>query len=171
MEIQLSSHLCFFMRNTLEVTAVAIICQTNVHIATAYLTDILRMENFSALHKNIERKGDPSACKTHPRAILLFWFWRSEIESINHDQDRFTQMGKQQVVRKCKNWRAQERFQEVHLFGLENRRLSKRWGSISLNNCLQEPLILHQNSEKQLKKNWTSPVLGYFFFFQCNKSC
>lgn len=53
MDIQLSSHLCFFMKNTLEVTAVAIICLTNIHIATAYLTHILRMQNFTALHKTL----------------------------------------------------------------------------------------------------------------------
>lgn len=63
-------------------------------------------------------------------------------------------MGKRQVVRKCKNCHLQERFQEVHLFSLEKSRRGKRWGSISLNNCPQELLILHQTSEKHFKKKF-----------------
>lgn len=104
--------------------------------------------------------------------LLFFWLWRSGIGSINHDQERFTQIGKQEVVRKYKNCHAQKRFWEVHLFSLENCRLGKRWGSISLNNCLQEPLILHQSSERHLKKKF-GPAQSWdiFFFFQYNKSC
>lgn len=137
MEIKLSNHLCFFMKKT-----VSHCCCCNMPDKCTHCYCIPHTHpkdgKFLSIAQNIARKGNPCACKTHARATLLFfWFWRGGIKSVNHDQERFTQMGKQQVVRKWKNCHSQERFQEVHLFNLENCRLGKRWGSISLNNCHQ----------------------------------